>query len=260
MRLYFMLAVFRCDLTPNPVLQELFQILRQRGFQVDLGIANEMLVDPSQYKVAHDLYILKSHSQIWLSLAAIYHQQGAPMLDPYQSCLMVHDKILTAYRLLSAGIPAPLTWIPGNLNLLSTLASLHPLVIKPSNGGRGVGVQRINCPGDLATIPPLQLPVVVQEYVPSQQPELKVYVIGDQVFGIRKHDQRRIPCPVSEQVQAIALRCGKVFGLSLFGLDVIEGNDGPRVIDVNYFPSYKGVPNAALLLADHIEACACAGS
>jgi hypothetical protein len=45
-------------------------------------------------------------------------------------------------------------------------------------------------------------------------------------------------------------------GLGLFGLDVIESDDGPFVVDVNYFPGYKGVPDAGALIADYIDAYA----
>jgi ribosomal protein S6--L-glutamate ligase len=61
---------------------------------------------------------------------------------------------------------------------------------------------------------------------------------------------------VSDEIRAIALRCGAEFGLNLYGLDVLETAGGPLVIDVNYFPSYKGVPDAASRLADDIHACA----
>jgi ribosomal protein S6--L-glutamate ligase len=98
--------------------------------------------------------------------------------------------------------------------------------------------------------------MLVQEYVPGE--EIKVAVIGNEVFGVRKVESpegsTRVDCPVSDEIRQLALRCGEVFGLSLYGLDVIEGPDGPVVIDVNYFPSYKGVPHAAELLADHILA------
>jgi glutathione synthase/RimK-type ligase-like ATP-grasp enzyme len=57
---------------------------------------------------------------------------------------------------------------------------------------------------------------------------------------------------VSEEVRRIALCCGRVFGLGLFGVDIIEGPDGPVIVDVNSFPGYKGVPNAAPLIADYI--------
>jgi hypothetical protein len=36
-------------------------------------------------------------------------------------------------------------------------------------------------------------------------------------------------------------------------LDVIESPQGPYVVDVNYFPGYKGVPNAAAMIADYID-------
>jgi hypothetical protein len=35
---------------------------------------------------------------------------------------------------------------------------------------------------------------------------------------------------------------------------VIESPEGPIVVDVNYFPGYKGVPAVAPLIADYIEA------
>jgi hypothetical protein len=34
---------------------------------------------------------------------------------------------------------------------------------------------------------------------------------------------------------------------------VIENQDGPVVVDVNYFPGYKGVPDVAPLLADYVD-------
>lgn len=247
-----MLAFTRTIPSPNPVLTQLFEILRQRGFQVDVGIASELLADPGQLRATHDLYILKSHSQLWLSLAGIYHEQGAAMLNPYPACLAVHDKIGSAYRLAAAGIPTPTTWVTGDVNLLKALAAERPLIIKPYNGGRGLGIQIVKDAGDLAALPPPPEPVMVQEYITGRSEELKLYVIGDQVFGIHKRDATRYPCPVSEPVAALARRCGRLFGLGLYGLDVLESADGPVVIDVNYFPSYKGVPDAAGLLADYI--------
>ena len=48
-------------------------------------------------------------------------------------------------------------------------------------------------------------------------------------------------------------RCGQAFGLGLYGLDLIETADGVRVVDLNFFPGYKGVPDAAPRIADYIE-------
>lgn len=57
-------------------------------------------------------------------------------------------------------------------------------------------------------------------------------------------------------MERIALRCGKVFAPGLYGLDVLLGPDGSVVIDLNYFPSYKGGPYAADRLAEYIYAYA----
>lgn len=48
---------------------------------------------------------------------------------------------------------------------------------------------------------------------------------------------------------AIAARVGEVYGLDLFGLDVLLGPDGPVVVDVNDFPSFRQVPDAAARVA-----------
>ena len=258
MKIYFMLAFTRSTLNPNPVLVNLFERLQQRHCEIELGVANELVMDPAQFTVRHDLYVLKSHTALWLSLAGILHSQGARILNPYLACLAAHDKIIAERRLEAATIPTPASWVTGDLNLLRSLAEERPLIVKPYIGGRGAGVVRVENSQALAALETPQQPVIIQECIPGD--ELKVSVIGDMVAGVRKVETSagsvRIPCPVSDEVRAIALRCGQVFGLKLYGLDVIEGPDGPVVIDLNYFPSYKGVPHAAALLADYIVAYA----
>jgi ribosomal protein S6--L-glutamate ligase len=264
-RLYFMLAFRNNSRSPNQVLVGVFDILRGRGFQVEIGIAEQMLLQPEELSVKHDLYILKSHTEMWLSLAGVLHLQGARLLNPYLPCIAAQNKIMTARRLHAAGVPIPRSWVTGNLNLLSVVAAERPLVMKPFDGRRGNGVHIVNEPGQLASVPLPRRPVLVQEFVPGSGEELKVYVIGREVFAARQSSAahgrcgtngkspQRIPCAVSAEVRRIALRCGEVSGLSLYGLDMIEGLDGPVVVDLNYFPSYRGVPDAAPLIADYIE-------
>jgi hypothetical protein len=72
-RLYFMLAFRNNARSPNPTLVAVFDILRGRGYQVEIGIAEQMLLQPEDFSVKHDLYILKSHTDLWLSLAGVLH-------------------------------------------------------------------------------------------------------------------------------------------------------------------------------------------
>ncbi len=258
MKFYFMLIRRRSG-TESPVLVELLDILSRRGHQVETGIAEEMLVQPDQLASEHDLVLVKSHTDLSLSLASILYEQGTPLLNPYPACVAVQDKIAAAHRLAVAGIPAPRTWAASDLTLLQSLPWHHPYIVKPSRGFGGTGIRIVQRPEDLVGLESANGPMLIQEYIKAREEDLKVYVIGDQVFAVRKPFsemsslQAGRPCEVSREIEEIALRCGRVFGLSLYGLDVIESVDGPIVVDVNYFPGYKGVPNAAARLADYIE-------
>ena len=58
---------------------------------------------------------------------------------------------------------------------------------------------------------------------------------------------------ITDEIRKISQRVGEVCGLGLYGLDIIESDRGPYVVDVNYFPGYKGVPNAAGMIADYVD-------
>ena len=100
--------------------------------------------------------------------------------------------------------------------------------------------------------------MLVQELVPGPGVDLRVYVAGGEVFATRKpfsSTSYSVPgeeVEVEDEVRRIALRCGEAFGLVLFGLDIIESPDGPRVVDVNYFPGYKGIARAPEAVAGFI--------
>jgi glutathione synthase/RimK-type ligase-like ATP-grasp enzyme len=78
----------------------------------------------------------------------------------------------------------------------------HPVIIKPYNGGRGIGIRIVERSRELAKSRPPTEPVVVQEYI-RHDDEVKVYVIGEEVFGIRTRpgDGRRWSCPISDEVR-----------------------------------------------------------
>ncbi len=257
MRFYFMLE--RRAGPPSPVLAELVHILQDHGHVVETGIAEDLLQRPEQLTTGYDLVLVKSHSQLSLSLAGIMHEQRVPLLNPYAASAAIQDKILTAYQLRAAGIPAPRSWVTGEPGTLRFLLEQHPLIVKPFNGYGGAGIHVIRQQEDLKALPAFEQPVLVQEYMEGGREDLKVYVVGERVFAVKKsfsahsHTQAGVPVSTTPPVADMALACGQVFGLALYGLDIVETAHGPMVVDVNYFPGYKGVPNIAPLLARFIE-------
>ena len=55
-----------------------------------------------------------------------------------------------------------------------------------------------------------------------------------------------------DEMRQIALRCGRAFGVGLYGVDLITSAGRPFVVDINTFPGFKGVPDAPSLLAEFI--------
>jgi ribosomal protein S6--L-glutamate ligase len=258
MRVFF-ITVRRVPPVPSPVLVDVFARLSDWGFHVAEAIPEENVLRADDLGPSEDLYVLKSHTELALSLAGLLHARGARLLNPYPSCVAAQDKITACNLLRLAGVPTPRTWVTGDVRLTRPLLAGGPLIIKPHRGHRGVGVSVVRDDAELVAAPASAGPVVAQELVRGPGEDLKVYVVGERVFAVRKPfgpDSFTRPgrrSEVTRQVRELALRCGRAFGLGLFGLDVIESPDGPVVVDVNYFPGYKGVPDAGALIADYIR-------
>ena len=261
MRLSWLLAR-RVPPVPSPVLVEVISLLAARGFTSRTVIPEETHARADIVELDADLYLLKSHTELALSIAGALHDRGARLVNPYPACVIAQNKVTAAGRLRRAGVPAPRTWATGDPRTLLDLLDSGPLVVKPHRGHRGGGVVVVRHPDQLPTVAG---PVVAQQYVAGPGEDLKVYVVGDEVFAVRKpfgpdsFTRPGRPVPVGRDIRAIALRVGEAFGLGLYGIDVIEGADGPVVVDVNYFPGYKGVPAVAPVIAAYVADSAVVG-
>ncbi len=258
MKLHFMI-VRRVPPVPSPVLLEAYEILRGRGYTITEDIAEEILQRSDLMKIEADIYLLKSHTELSLALAGILFTQGANILNPYISCSLIQSKIITSKLLGKAGIPAPDSWVTGDLSLAKSLLERHPLIIKPHMGHRGAGVHLCRTSEDIDKIPAPVTPMIIQEAIPGPGEDLKIYCVGGQVYGVKKQFSEQSftvagrHVEITEEVRRISQKVGEVCGLGLYGLDIIESDRGPVVVDVNYFPGYKGVPNAAGMIADYID-------
>jgi ribosomal protein S6--L-glutamate ligase len=261
MRLFFIL-VRRVPPVPSPVLLEVFQILERRGFDVESGIPEETVAQPDRLRSEHDLYVLKSHTELALALAGTLDTLGARLLNPYMSCITTQEKIIASRRLRAGGVPVPRSWVTGDLGLMAPIVEETPLIVKPHRGHRGAGISIVRNAAELAALQPPNGPVLIQEHLSGTGEDVKIYVVGENVFAVRKEfsptsfTRPGRSCAVSAELRAIALACGRILGLGLYGLDVLETGEGPVVVDVNYFPGYKGVPDVAPLIADYIESYA----
>lgn len=254
MKIHFLLDE-RAHAEPNPTYVAALALLADRGFTVSRGVPEAALLSPERLCARHDLYVLKSSSELALSVAAVLHDRGGQFLNPYPACALAHNRITATSRLAAAGIAVPRSWVSADFAMLCELAAERTVVVKPYRGGCSEQVVARG-PDDLAAIPLCERPVLVQEYIPPQGPDLRLQVIGEAVFALHLPERGWAAgplVPVTPQLREIALHCGGVFGLSVYGLDVVTGPAGPVIVDVDYAPCFGGIPVAAAVLARHIE-------
>ncbi|HEX6542295.1 MAG TPA: hypothetical protein VF040_11115 [Ktedonobacterales bacterium] len=247
----------------NPNMEQLVQLLTERGVTLELIYPEKQMIDLSQVRVEHDLYLLKSGTEPALSLGGSLHMLGAVTLNPYPIVAMLRNKVIVMRALQAAGVPVPDTYMTTNASDFVPLLAAGPLILKPYRGTRGRGVVVVRQPDELQNLPEDDL-LLAQRYHEPDGPDgfdYKLFRIGERIFGIRRRwpirtydDKRGHPFDPSPELREIALRCGQAFGIDLYGLDVVMSGGMPYVVDLNKFGSYMGVPDGPRLLADYIYA------
>ena len=241
----------------TPVMDDVFKRLRQKGVQVQKIVPEEQLIDLSAVRPTLDLYVLRPGIELGLSLAGILHDQGANLLNTFPASTLVQDKVRVTQRLLENQIPTARSFVAGDLKQAFD-ALCNSLIVKPHRGSYGEGIRIFH---DREGLPEAgeRGGHFVQEYHSNSGEDLKVYVIGNQVFALRRkfpahsyEDKLGTPVEVDDYLRRIALRIGQLFGLHVYGIDCIDTDCGLLVIDVNFFPGFVGVPNAAKYLSAYI--------
>jgi len=250
MKIHFLLGE-QVHLQPCPTFVSAMALLADRGFTVTRGIPEAALLCPDRLCVRHDLYVLESRSELALSVAAVLHDRGGQFLNPYPACALAQNRITAASRLATAGVPVPRSWVTADFAMLCELAADRPVIVKPYRSGGGVANVVAHGADDLVGIPLREHPVLVQEWVERRGPDLQLRVIGEQVFALER--EATAAARASAELRDIALRCGSVFGLGVYGVEIVQGRNGPVVVDFDRAPCLAEVPQAASLLARHIE-------
>jgi len=87
-----------------------------------------------------------------------------------------------------------------------------------------------------------------QEYLGCED-TLKAYVVGDDVVvGRRSEVESRVVVErvtMPENVDDLILRIGRALGMSVYGVDFFHLGGEAVVLDINDFPSFRGIPEAS---------------
>jgi ribosomal protein S6--L-glutamate ligase len=245
----------------SPLMPEVLRLFREWGATVDLIYPDDRCTELDSLRVEHDLYVLKSETEMALSVAGALHAVGAPVLNPWPVATMMKDKIAALRRLSAAGVPVPETHVTSFPQSLAPLLERGPIVVRPHRGSKSRGVRLVWEPDELEDMG--GGPVLAQRYHRPDGPDRKIYCIGGQLFGVLRRNPSLTyrekcgePFSITPELRELALRCAAAFGVELFGIDVVVSGGSPYVVDIQSFPGFKGVPDAALRLADYVYATA----
>lgn len=134
-----------------------------------------------------------------------------------------------------------------------------PVVIKLIEGTQGIGVLLAESNKQAESIIELlqsqKQNVLIQKFVAeSKGKDVRAFVVGDQVVGA----MRRVAqgqefrsnvhrggvaeaIELDEKYRETAIRCTQILGLRVAGVDMLEGKDGPQVMEVNSSPGLEGI-------------------
>lgn len=268
MRICFLMEPPR---SKTSVTYDIINGLKAGGADVEIVTEQSGLIDLEQLKFDYDLYLFKSHSPFAESLAAAAQNHNGRLLNDYSATMKVRDKILTCTLLLQAGIPTPRTFITDSLESLRSVVREMPIVVKPFRGRRGQGIEICMNEADFdamlsrnaqeSSASPAESGedggalgerlIFAQEYEEHEPFDYKAYAVGDYVHSIKrifpartKEEKEGTPVGDDPELTDLVRRCGKLFGLELYGVDLVKTLRGYSVIEVNCFPGYKGVPQA----------------
>jgi ribosomal protein S6--L-glutamate ligase len=224
-----------------------------------LARVSELIREP-----AYDAWILKTVSDgPGLSLLEAAAASGMTTINDARAIRPVRDKAVAAALAGRYGLPFPLTYFAAIPKLLREVPDEHyPLVVKPANGSSGRGVHMVDTPRALADIQSKMNKktfMLAQPYVANPGVDLKIYNSGGELHATVQrsplHPDRLMrghTVELAADLAKLVADIGAVFGLDLYGVDVVEGPNGWVVVDINDFPSFHCVPNAVAKVAKTI--------
>lgn len=191
-----------------------------------------------------------------------YESQGGVVVNPPRAVEAAVDKYLTSARLQAAGLDTPRTWVGQHPD--DALVAFERLggdvVVKPLFGSEGRGIVRVSDP-DLAvrvfkTLAQLQAVLYLQEFVEHEGHDIRLLVIGDETFGMRRHNPLDWRTNVSRGATGeaftpsadwieLARRAAESVGALVAGVDLLPARDGRLLaIEVNAVPGWKALAQA----------------
>src|ERR1700693_685488 len=208
----------------------------------------------------YDAYVLKTVSDgPGLTILEAAEAVGIPTINNSRAIRLIRDKAVAVAFAQACGLPVPITYFVGHPRALVKVPHhVYPVVVKPSNGTSLQDIHLVHTPAEMSQLTlDEQSYYLAMHYVENTGFDIKLYVTGQEVHAIVKSSPlhgtvQEQGISVSSDMLKLARRVGQVFGLDLYGVDVLETPEGLMLVDINDFPSFYGVPRKVASVAEYI--------
>ncbi len=194
-----------------------------------------------------------------------FEQMGVFTLNSSHAITVSRDK-LRSLQVLSRhaiGVP-PTAFVRERSGVLPAIEKVGgaPVIIKLLEGTQGIGVILAESPtvaeAIIETLQSAKQNVLVQKFVKeSQGRDIRALVVGDRVVAAI----RRVACggefrsnlhrggraeavELDESCKRTAIHAAQILGLRVAGVDMLEAEGGPAIMEVNSSPGLEGIENA----------------
>ncbi|MGB3327701.1 MAG: lysine biosynthesis protein LysX [Thermomicrobiales bacterium] len=241
---------------------------RARGIDVTSVFDRELVLNlsaPTAKETGIDFDVLLDrsvvHSRAGYTLFAM-QRWGIPTLNSAAAVSVCDDKARASMVLEAAGIPSPKTFVAYSVeSALAACESLgYPAVLKPVTGSWGRLIAKVNGPEQAKAIISQKSEhgsfhheiFYIQEFIEKPGRDIRAYVIGGKIVAASYRTSEHwitnaargavsVPCPVTPEIEDLALRACEVVGARLAGVDLIETDEGLKVIEINTGGEFKGL-------------------
>lgn len=175
------------------------------------------------------------------------------------------NKFYTLKVMAECGLPTPKAVLITSPKIVEKIKNdfNFPVVVKLLGSMGGKGVMMVSSPSDFGPIidamDRLNQIVAVEEFIKNPGEDHRLFVIGDEVAASMKRQsvkegEFRANITIggkpnvyepSEEEKEIALKAAEAIGMEICGVDLVPGENGPLLIELNDGPSFKGISTVA---------------
>ncbi len=180
-----------------------------------------------------------------------------------EGILLSRDKWTCFQALSKFNIEVPRTVLVSYVNPEQQLKTFpdKPLIIKIVEGTHGEGVilaeSRKNALSIIETLLASRIKFVLQEYIEeSKGADIRAIVVDGKVVAAMKRQCKdgdfrsnlhrggtSEPLKLSSKEEYIAIKAAKAMKLGVCGVDILQSNNGPLILEINSSPGLEGIEN-----------------